>query len=799
MKRMWRIELRELIKSTRVSFVAIIIFITMSVTLFLGFTWASEGITASVDNYYRKGLFQDLIIQFSSPCDEAFVQSLAKIDGIDYSEGYVELYKFLEYEGNQYKVRFTTITTGADIPLNINGCLPQKPDEIAIEGSWAETHGVNIGDTLSFSDAVSKTSDAHNLLMGNQFTVTGTVETAVYLSRVTDTYGLCPSDHLPVNCLAYVDESAVNRAYLQGYTNAVLRSDALRAFSYFSEDYKEAVNERKHSVENYCKDRETYVLTSYDNISFVNLRMVKNIFEKLRYSMAGLFVIIGSLVCYFSISRIVYDNRAYIGTKKAMGFLNHQILRPFVLYAIIVVFAGIFLGSPAARFIMAPALIGILRDIYVFDETICFFDWHLVIGFTFFELVLQIVTVLLAGRSLLKRDAISLIHEENPSAAKMHFYENNRLWRKLPLFSKTIINNIVNEKKRAFSTLISVVGCTTLLVSAYTMNNHIFDSFKQQYEKIFSYDTILFFEPDADTGDIKSTLSENGITFASVSREFVNLDVPSGNAAAANLIITDDPMFSEVFHLMDKEGRPYALSDGIFVSCSYGEEYGLSPGDVLSFADLNQKKHSINIQGFFQYYLITNIIAVMDHETYEKEFDRDYRPNALFLNRNGFELNELRAALCDKEGFIYLQDDYQANKIAFNSFTSVFIAVVVIYSLLALAMALLVFMNLITMFITEKRKELVVLMINGYSSKDAKKYIYYDTVVLTLMGIIAGIFIGNIMGNLSIADFMSETIYFITGYDIKACMIGAAGTGIVAFLITLFSLKQIEKFDLYWT
>ena len=797
MKKMWRIELKELIKTTKVSFIAIVAFVTMSVTLFLGFTWASEGITASVDNYYSKGLFQDIIIQFSSPCDEAYVQSLKNIDGIDHSEGYVELYKFLECEGNNYKVRFTSLTTGADIPLNVNGRLPEKTDEIAIEGSWAEEHGVKIGDTLSFTDTVSGANYAYNLLKENQFTVTGTLEKAGYLSRVTDTYGLCPGDCLPVSCLAYVDESAVNKDLLPGYTNAVLRSDELRQWDYFSDNYRERVDELKHSVEEQCVDRDVYVQTSYDNISFVNLRMVKNIFETLRYSMAGLFVIVGLLVCYFSVSRIVYDNTVFIGTKKAMGFLNRQILRPFVQYAVIVVFAGMILGSPAARFIMAPALIGVLRDVYVFDETICFFGWRLVIGFTFFELVIQIVTVLLAGRSLLKRDAISLIHGDNVSAAKIRFYEKSGLWKRLPLFSKTIINNIVNDKKRVFNTLISVTGCTLLLVSAYTMNNHIFDSFKQQYEKIFNYDTILFFEPDADTGDIKSALSEKGISFAEVSREFINIDSPAGNAAAANLIVTDDIHFSELFNLMDKDDHCYDLSDGIFVACSYGEENDLSPGDVLSFTDLNQKKHSVRINGFFQYYLITNIITVMDSSSYEQEFDKDYRPNALLLNKSGFGINELNAELCSKEGFIYLQDDYLSNKYAFNSFTSVFIAVVVIYSLLALAMALLVFMNLITLFIAEKKKELTILMINGYSSKDARKYIYSDTVVLTVIGIILGVFIGNIVGNISITAFMSETIYFITGYDIKACIIGIAGTGFVAFLITHFSLKRIDKFDLH--
>ena len=797
MRKMWRIELRELIKSTRVSFIAIIIFITMSVALFLGFTWASEGITASVDSYYTKGNFQDLIIQFSSPCNEESIQSLKNIDGIDYAEGYVELYKYLAYDGNYYKVRFTTLTTGADVPMNVNGRLPQKPDEIAIEGNWAETHGVNIGDTLSFSDTVSNTKETYNLLKENQFTVTGTLDNAVYLSRVTDTYGLCPEDYIPVSCLLYIDESAINKDLLPGYTNAVLRSDLLRAFSYFSDDYKDAVYDLKTAVGNQYKGCDIYVRTSYDNISTVNLRMVKNIFEKLRYSMAGLFVIVGLLVCYFSISRIVYDNTVFIGTKKALGFSDFQILRPFVLYAVIVVLIGMVLGSLAARFIMAPALIMVLRDIYVFDETICVFGWPMFTGFFFFELAIQIVTVFLAGRSLLKRNALSLIKDEKVTAVESHRYEKTGIWKRMPLLSKTIINNIFNEKKRVISTLISITGCTTLLVSAYTMNNHIFDSFKRQYEQIFNYDTILFFDPDADPEDIKGVLSEKGISFAEVSREYMNLDTPQGNEAAANLIVTDDHGFSGIFHLTDTEDRTLDLSDGIYVSCSYGEEYELSQGDALSFTDMNQKKHSVPIHGFFQYYLITNIITVMDSRSYEQEFGRDYRPNALLFSRSGFEMNELNAELCSKDGFIYLQDDYQSNKIAFDSFTSVFIAVTVIYSLLALALALLVFMNLITLFIAEKKKELTVLMINGYSSKNARKYISYDTVVLTVTGILLGVFIGNAMGNISIAAFMSETIYFVTGYDIKACLIGVIGTGIIAFLITYFSLKQIDRFDLH--
>lgn len=45
---------------------------------------------------------------------------------------------------------------------------------------------------------------------------------------------------------------------------------------------------------------------------------------------------------------------------------------------------------------------------------------------------------------------------------------------------------------------------------------------------------------------------------------------------------------------------------------------------------------------------------------------------------------------------------------------------------------------------------LIIMMINGYSIKYARRYIYSDTVLLTIVGIILGMIVGSIMGNLSV-------------------------------------------------
>lgn len=51
------------------------------------------------------------------------------------------------------------------------------------------------------------------------------------------------------------------------------------------------------------------------------------------------------------------------------------------------------------------------------------------------------------------------------------------------------------------------------------------------------------------------------------------------------------------------------------------------------------------------------------------------------------------------------------------------------YLLLSALMAIVVLLNVDIMFADEKKRELIVLMINGFSVKDAKAYIYRDSPV----------------------------------------------------------------------
>ena len=119
-----------------------------------------------------------------------------------------------------------------------------------------------------------------------------------------------------------------------------------------------------------------------------------------------------------------------------------------------------------------------------------------------------------------------------------------------------------------------------------------------------------------------------------------------------------------------------------------------------------------------------------------------------------------------------------------------------LYLVLSALMALMVLLNLDIMFVNEKKRELIVLMICGFSTSAAKAYIYRDSIVLTIIGIILGIVVGAIMGGVTIFALEPDTAYWLKGFSPIAAVVGAVGAGVFAAAVLIWGLRQIDKFDL---
>ena len=85
--------------------------------------------------------------------------------------------------------------------------------------------------------------------------------------------------------------------------------------------------------------------------------------NKLKFSLGSLFIIIGTLVCYSVISRLVNDQIIRIGTKKAIGLYQREILLSYLSYTGLALIIGLMFGCLVAFGVVEQILIGNFRSL----------------------------------------------------------------------------------------------------------------------------------------------------------------------------------------------------------------------------------------------------------------------------------------------------------------------------------------------------------------------------------------------------------------------------------------------------
>lgn len=564
-------------------------------------------------------------------------------------------------------------------------------------------------------------------------------------------------------------------------------------------EYEEGVNKLDSFINQTLeiKDCGYSVLTRSFNIGLITSQTLSDVFNKLRFTLAALFVCVGFLVCYSTISRIVYDEIINIGTKKALGLSEKEIMRSYLTYTSLSIIIGCILGASLGYIFVENILIRTINRNIVCKLNL-YFSYKDVVIICLIEVTILLLITYLACKTVLKRNTVKLLGGQANATGKQRVYEKTIIWKKLSLISKTIINNCFDEKRRVFSTIVGIAGATSLIVTALTLNNNILDSFEIQYSKYHHFDKIISFD-DSDNKskeEIEKVFVDNNVPYARIMFSRMYVETQDNDFITSILFVPEnDDEFNKMMTIEATHNNQNNVNQGLWITNSYEEFYKPSNDDEISLRSLSGAKAEIAPSGYFVNYL-TNYHVVMDKETYEENFNEEVKYNSYIVSTSNTDIYSLNEKIKDIPGYMGYQDYYITTRGSFDAFKTLSEALVIVYVVLSIAMAFLVLLNLLVMFVNEKKRELIVLMINGYYLKDVKKYIYYDTIFLTILGIVFGCLFGSIMGNVSVSSFESNVLHFLHRVNYESCLIGAVVSTILTFVICLIALRKISKFKL---
>ena len=552
----------------------------------------------------------------------------------------------------------------------------------------------------------------------------------------------------------------------------------------------------KAELEDFVRYEQWTVQIRTDNPSVATAKFYAQSSRRLCYSMALLFVFVGLMVCFTSITRSINESQTIAGVQKALGFRSREILAHYMAYSLLAAAIGVLVGYALGFFGIESVVndayaklyvIGAITNVYVVPEA-------LVIAVV--ELALIALATWLPCRKLLRRPAVELLKGENYAGGRTRFYEKWRVWQRMSLYTQTTVNNLMNDGARIIATLVGITGCTALIVMSLSLRSSILSTPVRHFERIWIYDASLVSDTAVPGGHqaLEQVLDESGADYTSVRREAVYIRDETGTLNKADLIVPEDAEDLRAFiHLDDyRTGRPLSLTDdGVIVSYTYAKHYGLKAGDTLHLLDTAGRSHDCVVSGISQHYL-SSMQVVMTPSCYQHLMGWAAQSNTLYLRYGAADRNAVAQKLQTTEGYFSLTDESAKWIAKFQEFSGSVMLVVYIGLSLSVTMALLVLLNLNIVCVNEKTNELVVMRINGFSIRAVKAYLYRDNIVLTALGILGGVGIGLALGRCVLEILQKIGDNFYTTPDLTACLIGAGLAALFSLATNLIALRRVN-------
>lgn len=549
-------------------------------------------------------------------------------------------------------------------------------------------------------------------------------------------------------------------------------------------------------LEDFVRYEQWTVQIRTDNPSVATAKFYAQSSRRLCYSMALLFVFVGLMVCFTSITRSINESQTIAGVQKALGFRSREILAHYMAYSLLAAAIGVLVGYALGFFGIESVVndayaklyvIGAITNVYVVPEA-------LVIAVV--ELALIALATWLPCRKLLRRPAVELLKGENYAGGRTRFYEKWRVWQRMSLYTQTTVNNLMNDGARIIATLVGITGCTALIVMSLSLRSAILSTPVRHFERIWIYDASLVSDTAVPGGHqaLEQVLDESGADYTSVRREAVYIRDETGTLNKADLIVPEDAEDLRAFiHLDDyRTGRPLSLTDdGVIVSYTYAKHYGLKAGDTLHLLDTAGRSHDCVVSGISQHYL-SSMQVVMTPSCYQHLMGWAAQSNTLYLRYGAADRNAVAQKLQTTEGYFSLTDESAKWIAKFQEFSGSVMLVVYIGLSLSVTMALLVLLNLNIVCVNEKTNELVVMRINGFSIRAVKAYLYRDNIVLTALGILGGVGIGLALGRCVLEILQKIGDNFYTTPNLTDCLIGAGLAALFSLATNLIALRRVN-------
>jgi putative ABC transport system permease protein len=476
---------------------------------------------------------------------------------------------------------------------------------------------------------------------------------------------------------------------------------------------------------------------------------------------------------------MVEEDRTRLGTFKALGLTDTEIMSKYIIYSLLASLIGSLAGSIfGSVFFPNAATMGFS---ILFDMPQIITSYRFSYGITGI-LISIAITVFAAYHTCHKSLEVvpsTLMRSKAPVAGKKIILENiPALWTRLSFTWKVTLRNVFRNMKRFVMATLGVMGCTALLVAGFGLNDSINTTLEKQFtsdDRIWNYDLQIVLNGDFDT-TVTECQAYNTVTGNALIKEaclsymkVYNAVNEDGDIREAYLLVPEDSAALGSYINLHERGNTsqHLLSDnGAIITEKLAKDMGVKPGEYITIEISNNQKVQIPVAAITENYAFHYVY--LSKALYASVFGSNPRYNYITANLAIDNISNEQKVQLTKD----LLDEFEISAVAFtdqiqDSFSNILDSISYIVIILIVSAGLLAFIvlyNLSIINITERIKEIATLKVLGFDDGEVSAYIFRENVILSIIGMSEGIVAGMILHKLVL--FMAEIDIVMYGRDI---------------------------------
>lgn len=811
------------IKNSIGRFLSIMAIIIIGVAFMVGILASTPSVERSFNEYYKEHKTQDIDYTYGLGFSKEEVSTV--LDKLGYQDQYslaiisensIISDKKISYNSRVYHLDQEYLETSTDL---LQGRYPTNNKEAIVMQSTSKLLDIPIGTKLSTTVPTLIDGYLDNSIAFSEVEVVGITASPLYISRENE-----PSYYsaIPLDTVVFMPYEETRTTF----TDILLTFDSLHDFDRFADDYFEEIDlldgviapelnkitkvrtdELLATLQSYLdanpeqiyqalgmKEEELnrFIATLPSSFTKLTLRAnnsyayLKVNAEKVNTIIAifpPFFIFVAALVALTAITRLVEEERSYIGTYKALGYSKHHICAKYLIYAGLSSVAGALIGLAAGISVLPVIIYNAYGSVFLNPP---FHQGINIVGTTLTVLLSVVATLLVTFFAILNtlRDRpVTLMTPKAPKPGSRILLERIPLiWKHLRFKEKSTLRNLFRYKKHLIMTVFGIFGATSLLFGGFALRDS-FDTLSS-----VTYNELRHYQISAQ-GSVNSDVfkdyfdSNTELSYQLYYSTNAQMSYKKGVINAEMVVIDDnDEGINDYVTIRNSGNKKEILLDenSFIISKQIAVELGLDIGDSLTFR-VSNIEYSYPVSEVCENYL-DNFIY-MTKSSYQSLFKVSSTNNKALIKCPDDIIDQTVSELESLAIFTSIISE-ENQKEMYESLLETMQLIDWILIISAIALAIVIIYNITNVNISERKRELATLKVLGYSKVETAGYIMRVTFLLSLFGIAIGMIGGYLLSLFVVSSI--ETIGIMFGRSVYWT------TYVFSILIMLFIICFVD-------